>query len=91
MISFCPFLVGLSFFSRFTNGAMMEYNVLIRHLDLPFERFCADVCYEGRDFEKETEDLPNKVLLVNKNAFGGKIQFFATLFHKKRNFIIGQQ
>jgi hypothetical protein len=44
-------MMKLSSHTYFGSGNMMSYNNLIRHLEIPFERFCSDVCFEGKDFE----------------------------------------
>ena len=53
-------IMKLSSHTYFASGNMIHYNNLIRHLEVPFERFCSDVCFEGKDFEEEG-DLPEQV------------------------------
>jgi hypothetical protein len=59
-------IMKLASHTSFSNESMMNYNNLVRHLTLPFERFCADMTYEGRDFESDIADVPNP---VTKTAF----------------------
>ena len=60
-------IMKLSSHTYFGSGEMMKYNNLIHHLEVPFQRFCSDVCYEGKDYEAHDE-VPNQKVFFRLKA-----------------------
>jgi len=58
-------IMKLSSHTYFASGDMMHYNNLTCHLEIPFQWFSSNVCYEGRNFQ-DNIDIPKQVLLRNE-------------------------